>query len=583
MRIPAASRHAAALLLALSVVVWATWVFRHYSVDDAYISYRIAENIARGAGFVYNPGQRFQVATSPLWALLLAGAAFVGLDVPSTAQALSAALLFLAALLAAALPRPTVERPALPLMAVPLFVSTQVLLLACMGMETSLYLALATAAVTLACLRHHGAAGLAVGLLGLTRLDGLLLAPWLGLLACARGDRRAVRGLVSLAVPMVLWFAFATVYFGTPLPVTLAAKRAQAASGLWGSGAIFVAGVGRWLGGMAHESALYLLVLPLALLGFLRGPRGLAILGAHAGVVTIGYGILDVPDYHWYYAPLVFALLAAAGWGAATLPRRPLALAAILLVTLANVGTVARRRGMFPLAAAVDYGVAGRELERRGDATVAAAEIGVLGYASGRPMCDWLGLACPAATPLLRSGHLELFLQRFEPDVLILHEPLWPTEEPLLRGPEARRYGLRSIWRGHAGNLVALERGAAPLHGAVVATTTSLDLIVGERPLATGLPPFDPRCYSAFEIEALALGGPATLELSWTNAVAGGPGPSSPYRARIDVPEGARWVGLVVPIASDPRFLPFGDIRSVWLRAEGHDVNVRSLALASAW
>ena len=41
-------------------------------VDDAYITFRYARNIADGLGFVYNPGQPVLGTTTPLYTMLLA-------------------------------------------------------------------------------------------------------------------------------------------------------------------------------------------------------------------------------------------------------------------------------------------------------------------------------------------------------------------------------------------------------------------------------------------------------------------------------------------------------------------------------
>src|SRR3972149_2161670 len=48
------------------------WTFYASSYDDAYITFRYAENIANGNGFVYNIGEPFLGTTTPGYALLLA-------------------------------------------------------------------------------------------------------------------------------------------------------------------------------------------------------------------------------------------------------------------------------------------------------------------------------------------------------------------------------------------------------------------------------------------------------------------------------------------------------------------------------
>jgi arabinofuranosyltransferase len=66
----------------------------HLVVDDAFISFRYADNFAHGLGLVYNPGERVEGYSNFLWTVLLAGGLRLRLDVVSLAIALS----FLAAL-----------------------------------------------------------------------------------------------------------------------------------------------------------------------------------------------------------------------------------------------------------------------------------------------------------------------------------------------------------------------------------------------------------------------------------------------------------------------------------------------------
>ena len=61
-----------------------------YTVDDAFISFRFARNLANGDGLVYNLGQRVEGFTNLLWTLGLAGAIRGGLSVELTAKLLGA-------------------------------------------------------------------------------------------------------------------------------------------------------------------------------------------------------------------------------------------------------------------------------------------------------------------------------------------------------------------------------------------------------------------------------------------------------------------------------------------------------------
>ena len=68
-------------------------------LDDAWIHFQFARNLARGDGLSFNPGEPTSGSTAPLWTLLLAGVYFLGGDFPIAGQLLSGAC-FLAAIAA---------------------------------------------------------------------------------------------------------------------------------------------------------------------------------------------------------------------------------------------------------------------------------------------------------------------------------------------------------------------------------------------------------------------------------------------------------------------------------------------------
>jgi len=60
-------------------------------LDDAWIHFQFARNLARGDGLSFNPGQPTSGSTAPLWTLLLAGVYFAGGRFPIAGQLLSGA------------------------------------------------------------------------------------------------------------------------------------------------------------------------------------------------------------------------------------------------------------------------------------------------------------------------------------------------------------------------------------------------------------------------------------------------------------------------------------------------------------
>ena len=78
------------LLVACCAVLWANaQMSPGFRVDDSYIVFRYSENLASGAGLVFNPGERVEGISTPLWAVLLAVFAAADADLAEVARWLS--------------------------------------------------------------------------------------------------------------------------------------------------------------------------------------------------------------------------------------------------------------------------------------------------------------------------------------------------------------------------------------------------------------------------------------------------------------------------------------------------------------
>jgi hypothetical protein len=71
----------AAILIALVVLIAHNIYIHPWMIDDAFISFRYAENLSQGNGPVFNIGERVEGYTSFLWVVLLALGAKVGFDI----------------------------------------------------------------------------------------------------------------------------------------------------------------------------------------------------------------------------------------------------------------------------------------------------------------------------------------------------------------------------------------------------------------------------------------------------------------------------------------------------------------------
>ena len=73
--------------LATGALVVAT-VLGRFTIDDAFINFRYAENLASGLGPVFNPGERVEGYTTPAWVFLLAGLHRLGAPLLGSAHVL---------------------------------------------------------------------------------------------------------------------------------------------------------------------------------------------------------------------------------------------------------------------------------------------------------------------------------------------------------------------------------------------------------------------------------------------------------------------------------------------------------------
>lgn len=302
---------AGAVTLLLIGVVRLAWVS-----DDGFITARSIYNLLAGHGLAVNPGHRVQAYTSPLFMLLclplqaLTGSPYHGL----MSAGLLASVAFALVVARGFRDRPWAGAGVLLAAAA----STSLLTFSTAGLENALsHLLLALFALRLLdeapTDEPRPATGLLAGLVVLTRFDlAVLVLPAL-LVAFARRrtfTRAGLRPVLFFVAPIAAWLAFATFYYGFPLPNTAYAKL-NTAIGLRervGQGLVYL------LDGLERDPALALfMVLPVGLIlaRIFTAPRAVKLL--LAGVwLYVGYVISIGGDFmggRFLTAPLVVSLL----------------------------------------------------------------------------------------------------------------------------------------------------------------------------------------------------------------------------------------------------------------------------------
>lgn len=435
------------LVTAALYALLAGWVY-----DDPFITYRYSYNLAHGLGFVYNPGERVQSTTTPLFTLLLAVLHPLWADLPHLANLLGAVSLALGGIFIWQLAEAWETRPVgwAGLLLYPTFP----LLCNAVGSEIPLYLAFCLGAFAAYARQKLALSALFSALAVLTRPDGLLVPVILGidiLLKIRRGASSqqkfpaeassAIRtGLIFVGL-LIPWFLFSWLYFGTPLPATLAAKQHQ---GLMAVSQRFAPGFFTIIR-LYFSAWQFWLEALLALIGtiaILRRPNRWMLVLAWAVVYFISYILLGVSRYPWYYAALAPGFIAAIGLGIAYAEKtwKRLTFNRVGIGFLA-VLALAQLYHIWQFSQYSDpryqiYRAVGEWLHENtsSEAAVGSLEAGIIGYYAQRRLIDFAGLLQPeVARQLSRETTYQdsalWTLENYHPEYVVLQEGMFPELE----------------------------------------------------------------------------------------------------------------------------------------------------------
>jgi len=441
----------AALAIATFAVAARLLVVRatHSTTEDFFITLRYAENIAHGNGFVYNPGGRVLGTTTPLYTLYLALATWLGAN-PITAGKAANILADGVTVFLIATTLRRLGRPRAGLLAALLYAGASTPInFSIGGMETGLVTLAGAGAINAYVARRPRSMFVWLGLLFLLRIDGLLLAAVLTagwMLRREQPMRETVRRLTVAAVPGVIlvlpWVAFAWLYFGSPIPVSMLAK---------------VAVYGRMFPQPLPN-------LPTFITQFWAGIPQKALLAAFVvgSVVAIRRRELAAPLV-WllvYYAAMLVSKVIAFGWY--FMPPLPVwyIVAALGVAEIVRRFAALRREPAFAASMALlAMGLAWhlRSIERdisaaqrtedavrlpiglwlRDNAApterVLLEPIGYIGYYSRLPVLDMIGLVSPEVLPSYERSvpnPLRDIVTRFRPELLLLR----PSEADAVGG-----------------------------------------------------------------------------------------------------------------------------------------------------
>jgi hypothetical protein len=236
------------IIFIVSLIIFAVYVFFfwEYSIDDAFITFRYAENLIDGHGLVFNPGDRpVEAFSNFLWLLILAGFYALGFPTYFVAKVLGAGFFPLTAFLWRLFLKDR-EDDYLFLAPILFLVAPFAAFWAVSGLELGLHSFLISAAIISASRKSYWAA-LFWALVVLSRPEGFLVA--LGFISVAwilerrygaADNNYSIIILSAVAVTFLSLVVFRLIVFGYPMPNTFYMKSRFTYQGLTELGKISI-------------------------------------------------------------------------------------------------------------------------------------------------------------------------------------------------------------------------------------------------------------------------------------------------------------------------------------------------------
>lgn len=426
---------------------------RYYpAYDDAYITFRYAENLAHGFGFTFNPGDPpVQGTTTPLFTILLAVAASLRMSVPETAAIIGAVCHGITVVVLGRLVSLLLDRRAGFFVATLYAISFPAMNIS--GMETPLYTLLIVLSFYAMATHNWNTAFFLAGLTTLVRIDGALVVVILLGAYAIQVRSFPVRPAVIYTLIVLPWFIFAYLTFGGLLPNSFMAKLAfePNVSGRFSPLGYFT------LFGYFFGLDPFVFIAPFVVLGTIGAWRRAPIrpLLTYFVAYLAAYTFAMLPPQTWYYTPTlafiyvclyvgvqdVVTALSVAFKNDRVQAFQRLAVWSFVLLFAVNLLQDTLLQvwqdpfGRSALYDDVHYQAGMWLAENAQDGQVLAAkEIGLVGYYSNLKVVDILGLVTPDVIPLLRNRQYGQVIEVFQPDYVFIGDAPWDVvTQPILQ------------------------------------------------------------------------------------------------------------------------------------------------------
>lgn len=463
--------HITVVLSIVVLIILASGLFisyRQWDFDDSYIVYRIVRNIMNGHGWVYNIGESHNASTSVLNTLMITVFSCLTGNIRLAAHIIGTVAVLTTGLIGYKLFRDKFGNS--------IGVLTAYLLIRELGnnltwgLECNLFIAFLMLFVFLE--EYQKNSWPLLGVLVLTRPDGILMVGLKWLKEFISRRQYSVRGLFIVLIILMPWLIFSLHQFHQFFPDTFSQKIWQGYSGYWGASPVYLKGLVRYY--VKSSGLLLKTSMVLAVIGMLRMKRDrshLLYIILFVLLQQLAYTIFNVPMYHWYRALPDFLIVISALYaiGAflnsiqnryqhrfASLAqrflhltpqfRKELSLSVPLLMLILAVLTLSSGYENPKVDQRdISYTHIIDKIDKQySQGRLAATEVGTIGFYTDRTIVDICGLTSSKGQ-FLTGQRMNAFYND-PPELLLLHDPIWGHEAAIYtdyRFPVVYKLGMK--------------------------------------------------------------------------------------------------------------------------------------------
>lgn len=287
-------------------------IFKNAIIDDTYITLCYVKSILASGTWGFFPNYTTNTASSPLNVILLTLISL--LTGPTTDAVILLALICLLGItfLLTRIAQHMFGSAIFGYLAAVAFICNP-LLISTLGLESMLFAMFFIASIYFYITEKWEFLAIALGLLTMTRADGFLFFFVFFIARSKTKHRLAFLALYLLSITP--WYLFSWIKLGSFIPDTFFIKKAQGAWDTWN----FLNGWLLYYKTYPLQTILSVVFLPFTLLPWFKGvekmQKVVAITILLALVHFLGYALLGVPPYHWYYTPEITAVILLGGLG----------------------------------------------------------------------------------------------------------------------------------------------------------------------------------------------------------------------------------------------------------------------------